>query len=72
MNAKLPIIDLQIDDLMSRLDDDCDWLEEREKLKSLIDQGAPIYRQWSLKLIDDYCGDSKDFRILDYGCGTGI
>lgn len=39
MNSKLPIIDLQIDDLMSRLDDDCDWLEEREKLKSSIDLG---------------------------------
>lgn len=72
INEKLPIIDLGISDLMSRLDDDCDWLEERENLKSLIDQGAPIYRQWPLKLIDDYCGDSKNFRILDYGCGTGI
>ena len=72
MTAKLPIIDLQISDLMSRLDDDCDWLEEKEKLKSLIDQGAPIKRQWALKQIDDHCEHNKDVKILDYGCGTGI
>ena len=72
MKEKLPILDLVIHDLISRLDDDCDWSKERENLNRLLKQDAPCLREWPIKLIDDHCGKSKDFRILDYGCGTGI
>lgn len=72
MEKKLPVVDLVINDLLSRIDDNLDWLKEREKLENLLNLDPPIYRKWPLKLIDDHCGDSKDFRILDYGCGTGI
>lgn len=72
MNAKLPVIDLLIDTLMGSLDEDLDWSDKKEHLRSLISRGAPCYREWPLKLIDDYCESNTDVRILDYGCGTGI
>lgn len=72
MEKKLPVVDLVIDDLLSRLDDDFDWVKEKEKLENLLSQNAPLFREWPIKLIDDHCGDSKNFQILDYGCGTGI
>ena len=69
---KLPALDSTIKNLIKKIDDDKDWLNEKKNLQAMIRNGALIERHWPLSLVDKHCGSNKDVRILDYGCGTGI
>ncbi len=70
---KLPVLDTVIKNLILSVDDESnDWNKEKQKLKDLIDCGAPIRRNWAINQIEKYCNSDKETVILDYGCGTGI
>tara|TARA_B100000925_G_scaffold291920_1_gene282489 strand:- start:39 stop:875 length:837 start_codon:yes stop_codon:yes gene_type:complete len=69
----LPVLDSVIKNLILDVDDESyDWNKEKQKLKDLIECGAPIDRNWVINQIEKYCNRDKSKVILDYGCGTGI
>ena len=70
---KLPVLDSSVKKLILNTDDESiDWIKEKHKLQEMINDGAPIQRDWSINQIEKFCNESKDKVILDYGCGTGI
>jgi len=70
---KLIIVDSVLKKLVKGVNDhNINWDNEKQNLQAMIENGALVDRQWALSQIDDYCGDNRAARILDYGCGTGI
>ncbi len=71
--TKGKVIDSAIKDLINKIDDEnIDWVYEKQNLQSLMENSFVIERGWSIKLIEDHCGDNCAARILDYGCGSGV
>jgi len=71
--VKISVVDSVIKELIKKMDnDDVNWIYEKQTLQSMIKNGSLIERQWMLKLIDDHCGEDREVKILDFGCGTGI
>ena len=40
-------------------DESYDWNKEKQKLKDLIECGAPINRNWVINQIEKYCNSDK-------------
>jgi len=71
--SKIKVVDSLVKDLLKKIDDDTiDWVDEKQNLQSIMENGGLVDRMWPVKLIEDHCEENSAAKILDYGCGSGI